>query len=65
MSGVFIKRITKEDKKYITNASTVTTKRFGPSGSLIKKNTKRERRREEIPKIDNEIFLGFKYIIYK
>ena len=62
MSGIFIKRIAKEDRKYITNASAVTIKRFGPSGSFIKKNTILENTRDVMARINREIFFDMGYI---
>lgn len=43
-------------KKYITKVNTVTMKRFGPSGSSIKKNITREHSRDVINKIRKDIF---------
>lgn len=59
----FNKRITPKDKKYIIIAITVTTRRFGPSGSLKKKNIVLEKIIDVSPKIINEIFFDLKCII--
>jgi type II secretion system protein G len=46
----------------MTIASPVTTTKFGPSGSLIKKNTARETTIDATAKINNETFFDLKYI---
>ena len=48
---------THKDKKYMIPAATVTMRRFGPSGSLKKKNIAREKMRDVITKIISEVFL--------
>jgi hypothetical protein len=44
-------------------AATITTKRFGPSGSLKNKNIVLEQTIDAIAKISNEIFFEMRYII--
>lgn len=51
-----------KDKKYRIAAITVTMSKFGPSGSLKKKNINLEHARAVIPKINNEIFFDLKYM---
>jgi len=53
---------TAKDRKYMIAANTITTSKFGPSGSLMKKNTVREQTRDVIPKINNGIFCDLKFI---
>lgn len=50
------------DKKYMTDAITVTIRRFGPSGSSKNTNIALEHMRAVIPKISNEIFFDVKYM---
>jgi hypothetical protein len=57
------KRITAKDKKYMTIAIATTIRRFGPSGSLKKKNSVLENKRDVIPRISNEIFFNLKRIL--
>jgi len=52
-----------KDRKYIIAAITITTRRFGPSGSSKKKNIALEHAIDVIPKISNEVFFDLKYII--
>lgn len=49
------------DKIYTASAITATIKRFGPSGSLKKKNNIREQTIAVAAKITNEIFFDLKY----
>lgn len=58
-----LNKYTPNDKKYMTDAMTTTTKRFGPSGSLKKKNIVLEHRIDVMAKITNEIFFDLKYIV--
>jgi hypothetical protein len=51
-----------KDKKYIAIAKAATIKRFGPSGSLKKKNSILEQMMAAAPNISNEIFFDLKYI---
>ena len=51
-----------KDKKYIATATPITTRRFGPSGSLKNKNIFLEHAIAVIPKISKEIFFDLKYI---
>jgi len=51
-----------KDKKYTIAAPTITTKRFGPSGSSKDKNIVLEHTIDVMPKITNEIFFDLKYI---
>ena len=46
------------DKKYITTAITITTRRFGPSGSLKKANINLDNKIDVIPKISNGVFFA-------
>jgi hypothetical protein len=50
------------DKKYTANAKAATIKRFGPSGSLKKKNSILEQMMAVTPNMINEIFFDWKYI---
>ena len=52
-----------KDKKYTAIARAATIKRFGPSGSLKKKNSILEQMMAVAPNISNEIFFDWKYII--
>ena len=52
-----------KDKRYTTIAKAVTIKRFGPSGSLKKKNSILEQMMAVTPSIINEIFFDLKCII--
>ncbi len=52
-----------KDKEYIITAITVITRRFGPSGSLKKKNIVLDNTIAVMNKINNEIFFDLKYII--
>lgn len=52
-----------KDKKYSIAAVTITIRRFGPSGSLKKKNIVLENRIDVIHKIINEAFFDGKYIL--
>lgn len=49
------------DNKYTISARTVTIKRFGPSGSLKKKNSIRELIMAVTANIISEIFFDLKY----
>jgi hypothetical protein len=40
----------------------ITTSKFGPSGSLKRKNITLEHRMDVIPKISNEVLFDLKYI---
>lgn len=51
-----------KDKKYIITAIPITTRRFGPSGSLKKKNITLEHTTDVIPNISSGIFFDLKYI---
>jgi hypothetical protein len=53
-----------KDKKYIIAAIPVTTRRFGPSGSLKNKNSTLEQMIAVIARISSEIFFDLKYILY-
>jgi len=50
-----------KDKKNITSARPATIKRFGPSGSLKKKNRILEQMMAVAANIINEIFFDLKY----
>lgn len=50
-------------KKYITIANTITIKRFGPSGSLKKKNIILEQRRDVMARIRRGSFFDLIYIV--
>jgi hypothetical protein len=50
-----------EDKKYTVSARAATIKRFGPPGSLKKKNSILEQMMAVAAKIINEIFFDLKY----
>jgi hypothetical protein len=50
------------DKKYTIPAVTTTIRRFGPSGSLKKKNIAPEDMRAVIPKINSAVFFDLKFI---
>ncbi len=52
-----------KDKKYTIAAITVTTRRFGPSGLLKKKNIILEHTIAVMPKMSSEIFFDLKYIL--
>ena len=52
-----------KDKRYTTIAKAATIKRFGPSGSLKKKNSILEQMMAVTPSIINEIFFDLKCII--
>ena len=56
------KKYANRDKKYTTTAIPITMSRFGPSGSLKKKNISLEHTMAVIPKIINEVFFDVKYI---
>jgi hypothetical protein len=49
------------DKKYTVRAKPATIKRFGPSGSLKKKNSILEQMMAVAANIINEIFFDLKY----
>jgi len=51
------------DKKYTIAAVPTTTSKFGPSGSLKKKNSAREQRIDVTARISNEIFFDLKYML--
>ena len=51
-----------KDKKNTAIAKPETIKRFGPSGSLKKKNSILEQMMAVAPKITNEIFFDLKFI---
>jgi hypothetical protein len=51
-----------KDKKYTAIAKAVTIKRFGPSGSLKKKNSILEQMMAVAPNSISEIFFDLKYI---
>lgn len=51
-----INAYTPKDKIYRIAAITTTTRRFGPSGSLINRNITREHTRDVIPNTANEVF---------
>ena len=51
-----------KDKRYMAIAKAVTIKRFGPSGSLKKKNSILEQMMAVAPNMINEIFFDRKYI---
>jgi hypothetical protein len=51
-----------KDKRYTTIAKAATIKRFGPSGSLKKKNSILEQMMAVAPSSINEIFFDLKYI---
>jgi hypothetical protein len=51
-----------EDKKNTAIARPITIKRFGPSGSLKKKNSNLEQMMAVAPNITKEIFFDLKYI---
>ncbi len=53
---------TAKDKKYTASARPTTTKRFGPSGSLKKKNSILEQMMAVAANIITEIFFDLKYI---
>jgi hypothetical protein len=57
-----LNKYTAKDRKYTIAAITVTTSKFGPSGSLKKKNIAREKIIAVIPNIINEVFFDLKYI---
>ena len=50
------------DRRYTTAAATVTMSKFGPSGSLKKKNMTLENTRDVVPNIINEVFFDLKYM---
>lgn len=58
----YLYKYTAKDKKYIIVAITITTKRFGPSGSLKNMNITLEHVIDVMPKINNEIFFDLEYI---
>ena len=51
-----------KDRKYTTTADTVTMSRFGPSGSLKKKNIALEQTIAVTNKMRNEVFFDLKCI---
>ncbi len=51
-----------KDRKYMTEAITVTTKRLGPSGSLIASNIALEHVRAVTARIVSEIVFDLKYM---
>ena len=51
-----------KDEKYRITAIPVTTRRFGPSGSLKSKNNVLEHTRDVIPRISNDVFFELKRI---
>jgi hypothetical protein len=53
---------TGKDKKYMIAAITVTTNKFGPSGSLKNKNIVLEHTMEVILRISKEVFFDLKYM---
>ena len=52
-----------KDKKYTTPNIPITTRRFGPSGSLKNENIALDNMRAVIPKIINEVLFDLKYMI--
>src|SRR5678815_3927662 len=52
-----------KDAKYRITANPVTTRRFGPSGSLKRKNNTLEHTRDVMPRISNEAFFDLKSMI--
>ena len=54
---------TARDKTYMITAIPITISKFGPSGSLKKKNISLEHAIDVIPKISNEIFFELKPIV--
>lgn len=50
------------DAPYIIAAATITTSRFGPSGSSKKKNIALEQRMAVIPRIISDVFFELKSI---
>lgn len=50
-----------EDKRYTASARAATIKRFGPSGSLKKKNSILEQMMAVAANMINEIFFDLKY----
>src|SRR6516162_5480160 len=53
---------TSNDEKYRIAASPVTTSKFGPSGSLKKKNNVLEHTTAVIPSVSNDVFFDAKDI---
>lgn len=58
-----LNRCTANDKKYMIAAITVTTRRFGPSGSSKKKNIVLEQIIDVMNKIKSGILFDLKYIV--
>ncbi|MHB1316459.1 MAG: hypothetical protein ACYCZW_01210 [Minisyncoccota bacterium] len=52
-----------KDKEYTITPIPITTRRFGPSGSLIKTNINLEIKTDVINNIINDIFFDLKYIL--
>jgi hypothetical protein len=59
---VFIRKDIVKERKYTITAIPITTSRFGPSGSLKKRNITREHMRDVRPRVSNEVFFDLKYI---
>ena len=55
-------KYTDKDRKYTITAVIITTRRFGPSGSLKNKNINLENAKDVRAKITNEIVFDLKYI---
>jgi len=56
-------RYAARDKKYMIIAKAVTIKRFGPSGSLKKKNRILEQMMAVTPNSISELFFDLKFIV--
>ena len=54
---------TSNDEKYRITASPVTTSKFGPSGSLNRKNNVLEHMSAVIPSVSNDAFFDVKDIV--
>ena len=54
---------TSNDEKYRITASPVTTSKFGPSGSLNRKNNVLEHMSAVIPSVSNDVFFDVKDIV--
>jgi hypothetical protein len=54
---------TSNDEKYRITASPVTTSKFGPSGSLNRKNNVLEHTSAVIPSVSNDVFVDVKDIV--
>jgi hypothetical protein len=59
--GMLNKYATKDKKNTIT-AVPITTRRFGPSGSLKNKNITLEQTMDVMPRIISEVFFDLRYI---